>query len=170
MATSASAVSNLPEGYSLEQPSTPQPQQGTVAGLPAGYTLEKDNQPSTQPQTADVDLSTISTGGEGSNSDQQLMSEESQKSATKGGLIAGAAGAAGIAGALALPSVGASTVAAALPTVIDKAKAVVQWATANPIKSYAIGKIADELGIHPFDLMHSVVKYGKNLFGDSETK
>jgi hypothetical protein len=47
MATSPSAVSNLPEGYTLEQPSNPQPQpsnpqpqQGEVPGLPAGYKLE----------------------------------------------------------------------------------------------------------------------------------
>ena len=31
-----------------------------------------------------------------------------------------------------------------------------------------VAKMADELGVHPFDMLHSVVKYGKNLFGDSD--
>jgi hypothetical protein len=52
--------------------------------------------------------------------------------------------------------------------VVQKVKAIAEWAKANPIRSYAIAKMADELGIHPFDLMHSVVRYGKNLFGGSE--
>src|SRR5579884_2309783 len=55
-----------------------------------------------------------------------------------------------------------------VPKIVQRAKAVAEWAKSNPIKSVAIAKIADELGIHPFDLMHSVVKYGKNLFGVSE--
>jgi hypothetical protein len=46
MATSPSAVSNLPEGYSLEQPS-PQPTQ--AGGLPSGYTLEQPTQSQAQP-------------------------------------------------------------------------------------------------------------------------
>ena len=58
----------------------------------------------------------------------------------------------------------------AVPSVVETAKAVAEWAKANPIKSVVIAKIADELGIHPFDMMHSVVKYGKNLFGSEETK
>jgi hypothetical protein len=77
------------------------------------------------------------------------------------------------AGAISVPVVAGATLAASaapelVPSVVDKAKAVVEWTKANPIKSVAIAKIADELGIHPFDLMHSAVKYGKNLFGDSE--
>jgi hypothetical protein len=50
------------------------------------------------PMPADVDASTISTGPEGSNSDQQLMSEESQKEATKGALIGTGAGVATLGG------------------------------------------------------------------------
>lgn len=78
------------------------------------------------------------------------------------------------AGAVSVPLVAGATLAASaapevVPSVVDKAKAVVEWAKSNPIKAIAISKIADELGIHPFDLMHSAVKYGKNLFGDSET-
>lgn len=78
------------------------------------------------------------------------------------------------AGAISVPVVAGATLAASaapevVPSVVDKAKAVVEWAKSNPIKAIAISKIADELGIHPFDLMHSAVKYGKNLFGDSET-
>jgi hypothetical protein len=68
--------------------------------------------------------------------------------------------------------VGASALTAApeiVPEIVQKAKTMAEWAKANPIKSVAIAKIADELGVHPFDLMHSVVKYGKNLFGVSET-
>jgi hypothetical protein len=68
--------------------------------------------------------------------------------------------------------VGASALTAApeiIPQIVQKAKVVAEWAKANPIKSVALAKIADELGIHPFDLMHSAVRYGKNLFGVSET-
>jgi hypothetical protein len=36
---------------------------------------------------------------------------------------------------------------------------VVNWAKTNPIEG-----IARELGVDPFQLMHKVVKYGKNLF------
>src|SRR5438552_11791704 len=72
------------------------------------------------------------------------------------------------AGAVSVPLVAGATLGATaapeiLPAVVNKAKAVVEWAKANPIKSVAIAKMADELGIHPFDLMHSAVKYGKNL-------
>ncbi|MCU1301584.1 MAG: hypothetical protein JWQ87_1868, partial [Candidatus Sulfotelmatobacter sp.] len=77
------------------------------------------------------------------------------------------------AGAVSVPLVAGATLGATaapeiIPPIVDKAKAVAKWATSNPGKSYVIGKIADELGVHPFDLLHSVVKYGKNLFGDSE--
>jgi len=77
------------------------------------------------------------------------------------------------AGAVSVPVVAGATLAATaapeiIPQAVQKAKAVAEWAKANPIKSVAIAKIADGLGIHPFDLMHSVVKYGKNLFGVSE--
>ncbi len=77
------------------------------------------------------------------------------------------------AGAVSVPIVaGATAGATALPEVVpsfvEKAKAVAEWAKANPIKSVVIAKIADELGIHPFDMLHSVVKYGKNLFGSED--
>ena len=112
MATGSSAISGLPEGYTLEQPSAP-PQQNTVPGLPAGYTLEKDNTPSTQGAfTPDAD--NISTGGEGSNSDQQLMSDASQSDATKKGLIIGGAGAAAVGGLAASPLIAAGTAEGAL--------------------------------------------------------
>jgi hypothetical protein len=75
------------------------------------------------------------------------------------------------AGAISVPAVAAATLGGTaapevIPPLVDKAKAIATWAGSNPIRTYAIGKIADELGIHPFDLLHSVVKYGKNLFGD----
>jgi len=77
------------------------------------------------------------------------------------------------AGAVSVPLVAGATIGATaapevIPSVVQKAKAVVEWGKANPLKAYTIGKIADELGIHPFDLMHAAVKYGKNLFGESE--
>ena len=78
-------------------------------------------------------------------------------------------------GAVSVPIVAGATAAATaapelVPSIVDKAKAVAQWAKANPIKSVVLAKMADELGIHPFDFLHTVVKYGKNLFGDSEEK
>lgn len=78
------------------------------------------------------------------------------------------------AGAVSVPIVAAAATGATaapevVPEIVNKAKAVAEWAKANPIKSVAIAKIADELGVHPFDLMHKVVKYGKNLFGVEET-
>jgi hypothetical protein len=50
MATSTStAVSGLPEGYSLEQPSAPPQQQQQPGDLPPGYTLEKPGQATSTP-------------------------------------------------------------------------------------------------------------------------
>lgn len=79
------------------------------------------------------------------------------------------------AGAFSVPVVAGATLSATaapevVPEIVDKAKAVAQWAKANPIKSVVLAKMADELGIHPFDFMHTVVKYGKNLFGSEEGK
>jgi hypothetical protein len=79
------------------------------------------------------------------------------------------------AGAVSVPIVAGATVGATalpevVPSVVQKAKAIAEWAKANPIKSVAIAKIADELGVHPFDMLHSLVKYGKNLFGSEEAK
>lgn len=165
MATSPSAVSGLPAGYTLEQPSTPQPQQGEVSGLPAGYTLEQSSGASTPQQTPD---------DKASNTRQMLVSgltgiptpnmTDADKASFARGKAAGAVSVPLVAGA----TLGATAAPEVVPPIVDKAKSVVKWATSNPGKSYIIGKIADELGIHPFDLMHSVVKYGKNLFGDSE--
>jgi hypothetical protein len=58
--------------------------------------------------------SDISTGGEGSNTDQQLMSDASQKEATKGGLAIGAAGALAIPALAAGPLIGAGAAGGAL--------------------------------------------------------
>ena len=90
---------------------------------------------------------------------------DADKASFERGKAAGAVSAPIVAGA----ALGATAAPELVPSVVDKAKAVVEWAKSNPLKSYAIARIADDLGIHPFDLMHSVVKYGKNLFGDSET-
>lgn len=53
----------------------------------------------------------------------------------------------------------------AVPSLVDKAKDVYEWAKVNPIKAAAVEGIARELGVDPFQLAHKVVKYGKNLFG-----
>src|SRR5579864_886263 len=168
MATSPSAVSNLPQGYTLEQSSAPQPQQGEVSGLPAGYKLETSSDAPSNTSSSPED--------EASQTRQMLVSgltglptpnmTDADKASFARGKAAGAVSvplvAGATAGALAAPEV--------VPQIVQKAKAVAEWAKANPIKSVAIAKIADELGIHPFDLMHSVVKYGKGLFGTEDTK
>jgi hypothetical protein len=66
---------------------------------------------------------TISTGPEGSNSDQQLMSEASQRSATTGGLVAGAAGAAGLFATPFLPEIVALTKTPLGKMLLEKAAA-----------------------------------------------
>src|SRR5438552_13653395 len=62
------------------------------------------------------------------------------------------------AGAVSVPVVAGATLGATaapelLPSIVDKAKAVAQWAKANPIKSLVVAKMADELGVHPFDML-----------------
>ena len=126
------------------------------------------------PKTPPTQTTSIDPAQEASNTRQMLVSgltgmptpnmTAADKASFERGKAAGAVSvpivAAGTAGATAAPEI--------IPQVVQKAKAVAEWAKANPIKSVAIAKIADELGIHPFDFMHSVVKYGKNLFGVSE--
>ena len=89
---------------------------------------------------------------------------EADKASFEKGKAAGAISVPVVAGA----TLGATATPEVVPEIVQKAKAVAEWAKANPIKSLAVAKIADELGVHPFDMMHSVVKYGKNLFGGSE--
>jgi hypothetical protein len=61
--------------------------------------------------------SDISSGPEGSNTDQQLMSEESQNDATKKGLIIGGAGATAVGGLAAGPLIAAG--AGATPVIAE---------------------------------------------------
>lgn len=65
-------------------------------------------------------------------------------------------------------SAGVESAEGATASLVDKAKDVYEWAKTNPIKAGAIEAIARDLGVDPFQLAHKVVKYGKNLFGDSE--
>ena len=69
--------------------------------------------------------SNISTGPEGSNSDQPLMSDASQKDATKKGLIIGGAGAAAIGGLAAGPLIAAGAGAAPVVSAIGNHLATV---------------------------------------------
>jgi hypothetical protein len=77
------------------------------------------------------------------------------------------------AGALSVPvvtgaTVGATAASEAIPSLVDKAKTIVEWAKTNPIKAATLEGIAREIGVDPFQLVHSAIKYGKNLFGVSE--
>ena len=186
MATSPSAVSNLPAGYTLEQSSAPQPQQGEVPGLPAGYQLEKadsqqapDNNknlvdkwvanPSTVPNAR---IRNLPNPAEGMTPIQALtngVKTGAELAAIPASLGGGSASTVGqVVDAAGTPI--KESALELIPSVVDKAKAVVEWAKANPIKAVAIQQIANEMGIHPFDLMHSAIKYGKNLFADESEK
>jgi hypothetical protein len=46
---------------------------------------------------------------------------------------------------------------------IEIAKQVEVWVAKNPAKAYMLEKVANELGIDPFQLAHKVVKYGKDI-------
>jgi hypothetical protein len=70
----------------------------------------------------------------------------------------------GVAGATAVA--GAGLAATALPEIVKAATAVGKWAKANPLSTLALTKIADEMGVHPFAMLHKAVKYGKGLIGD----
>ena len=169
---STSSVMNLPEGYTLEEPTTPQPQavNGGVSGLPPGYTLEqpdtgapssiasnafekaREAAPFTEPGAYEREMG------------KQFGDNKAQaKQALKSTLLATGETAAGVAGASAL----GPTIASA-PTVIDKARDVVAWADKHAGKAAILNTIADQLGIHPFDLLHKVAKYGADLFDDDE--
>lgn len=101
-----------------------------------------------QPATEAIDPSTISTGGEGSNTDQQLMSEESQRDATKKGLIIGGTGAAAIGGLAAGPLIAAGT---AGPALVDAAGEPIIHATKTMLQKFGenypeLTKLATKLG------------------------
>ncbi len=127
-----------------------------------GQTAQKQNTP--QPPSAD----------DASNTRQMLVSgltgmptpnmNATDRASFEKGKAAGAISVPVVAGA----TIGATAAPEVVPDIVNKAKAVAEWAKANPIKSVALAKIADELGIHPFDFMHSVIKYGKNLFNGEE--
>jgi hypothetical protein len=174
----ATSVTNLPEGYTLEQPTTPQaaPPANAVGGLPEGYTLETDSTQAPTQTDAQAAYKKATAAGPfaPAGAAEKAMGQtigDNKAQAKEGLKNLGAAAletAAGVTGATAATAL-IDGVPTTVPNVVDKAKAVVEWAKANPIKSVAISQIANELGVHPFDLMHAAVKYGKNLFGDSET-
>ncbi len=126
----------------------------TVTPAQQAYRKATAAGPFTQPGAAEKAMGQII-------GDNKAQAKEGLKNVGEAAL----ATAAGVTGATAL-----TAAPEIVPEIVQKAKAVAEWAKANPIKSVAIAKIADELGVHPFDLMHSVVKYGKNLFGVEDTK
>jgi hypothetical protein len=94
--------------------------------------------------------SDISTGGEGSNSDQQLMSEASQREATRGGLAAGAGAALAIPALAAGPLIAAGT---AGPALVDAAGEPIVQATRTMLQKFGenypeLTKLASRLGFH----------------------
>ena len=101
--------------------------------------------PSTTPQTPTFtpDAENLSTGGEGSNTDQQLMSEESQKSATKGGLRIAATAGPAVVGLAASPLIGAGTAVGAL--IDASGNPIVRAAAEHLINLDKIVKIAKAL-------------------------
>lgn len=82
MATSPNAVSGLPAGYTLEQPTaqaTPPANTGNVSGLPAGYTLETDTQPTTAPAaTKETPISQLFGGMHGGSYDIAFRDPQGQ--------------------------------------------------------------------------------------------
>lgn len=167
MASSPSAVSNLPEGYTLEQSSTPQPQQGEVPGLPAGYKLETGAQQSA-PSTG------LTDGGSVPNARIRNLPNPAAKATSAGdALLDGMKTGAQLAS---IPSsvagIGEAVEGAegTATNIVDRAKSIYQWMNANKLKAAAIEAIAREVGVDPFQLTHKVIKYGSNLFGDSDNK
>lgn len=150
------------EQLGTAQPTTPSQPQSDLSPLEQ-LGAAKTAQTSTGSQSAD---------DAASNTRQMLVSgmtgmptpnmTDADKASFARGKAAGAVSVPVVAGA----TIGATATPELIPSIVQKAKDVVEWAKANPIKSVALAKMADELGVHPFDLMHSAVKYGKNLFGD----
>jgi len=151
---------------SSQQQSTPSQPQGNLSPLEqweAQQTKQQQPQQSTPVDEASETRQMLASGLTG-------MPTPNMSAADRASFERGKA-----AGAVSVPIVAGATLAATgapevVPSIVDKAKAVAQWTKANPIKSLVLAKMADELGIHPFDFLHTVVKYGKNLFGDSEGK
>lgn len=138
MGSSASAVSNLPEGYTLEQPSNT-PSQG-VGGLPPGYTLEQPAQPVKSNPVDDA-----------SNTRQMLvagmtgMPTPNMTAADRASFETGKA-----AGAVSVPVVaGATAGAELLPDLalhtMNGVKALGTWAGANPLKAYLLYNVLKEM-------------------------
>jgi hypothetical protein len=149
-------MSTQPQLSPLEQLGAMVSQQQTAPSQPSSNNLSPleqlgaMQQPASKPTTNDVDLSTISTGGEGSNSDQQLMSDASQREATKGGL------AAGVGAALAIPAITAGPLIAAGtagPALVNAAGEPLIQATKTMLQKFGenypeLTKLATRLGFH----------------------
>lgn len=103
---------------------------------------------------------------QGQQTTPEQINKEIATAPGKAATVLAAAPVVGAAGAAALAAPGeASEVGSSL---VDKAKAIYEWAKLNPFKAAGVEGIAREMGVDPFQLAHKVVKYGKNLFGDSE--
>jgi hypothetical protein len=130
-----------------QQPSAPSSQpQSNLSPLERLAAQKPAQQPSqVQGSSFTPDADSISTGGEGSNSDQQLMSDASQADATKKGLIIGGTGAAAV-GGLAAPAL-----VAAGPALVDAAGEPIVQTSASMLKQFGenypeLTKLAGKLG------------------------
>jgi hypothetical protein len=148
-----------------------QPQQAAPA-QPKLSPLDQLEQQQAQPQSA-----AQSPDDKASNTRQMLVSgltgmptpnmTDADKASFAKGKAAGAVSVPVVAGA----TLGATAAPEVVSSAVDKAKAVVKWASSNPIKAAAMESIAHEMGVDPIELLHKAVKYGQNLFGGSdETK
>jgi hypothetical protein len=118
--------------------------------------------PSATPQTPAFtpEADNLSTGGEGSNSDQQLMSEESQKDATRKGLTIAATAGPAVVGLAASPLISAGT---AIGSLIDAGGNPVIKAIATEYGASAINAIKEAATAHPIVaklLLHALASAG----------
>jgi hypothetical protein len=146
MSTPVSPLEQLEQQSATAQPSSQAAPASNLSPLEQLEQMSKTKQ--SQLTTEAIDPSTISTGGEGSNTDQQLMSEASQRDATKKGLIIGGTGAAAV-GGLAAPAL----VASASPELVDAAGEPIVQATKSMLQKFGenypeLTKLAARLGFH----------------------
>jgi hypothetical protein len=139
-----------------------QPQQASPAQpklSPLDQLEQQQAQPQSTPQSSD---------DKASNTRQMLvagltgMPTPNMSDADKASFAKGKA-----AGAVSVPVVAGATLAASgIPEIVQAAGSIAKWAKENPLSTLALSKVADELGVHPLDLIHKVTKYGKGLIGD----
>ncbi len=134
MATSPSAVSGLPAGYTLEQPAAPAPQ-AAPSGLPAGYTLETGNNTAQQGgPSSDVIAAAMKPRSELSDTEKQsvdnALAQNTHDEANSYGksmvMAAGGLGANELAGAT------KAGLTALSPYLAKGSAGVAEWAAAHP--------------------------------------